>query len=430
MAVKNAATTQQMLATSPNYENGLIYTPLPTTSQATSTTPQQQTTPTTPQQQATSTTPQQPNTTTQQVNLNENLKDKIANTEDKSKIPPQLLAQLTTTPPQTTNSDKPASSGGGATNGGGGATTGGGGTAGTGGGTGSAGAGNVQSQYDNESRLQEIYNKDLQAAYDEMKNLTQQSTAERLDLQNQAIDEQVKVQIGAYANQLDDMKSKYAQERAKVAALASQANDNMILRSASNGDRGGIAQKQYNDQAAAYDSQILSIDLQQIKSEQDINQAIEEAKATGNYQKLQYVIELKTAEYQSLINQLESYISQKSNMASTLDNYDLTVQAQNRNNVNNKIANGLQVSAQDMEQLGYTPGTAQAAANYANQNADIQRQLQYANLNNIWSTINARSQNTSQLQAENAALQKQLEEANQKLAVINASPSNGGNGVM
>ena len=238
---------------------------------------------------------------------------------------------------------------------------------------------------DNTNYLLGEYN-NMDAYQQKQEQTINDNTQKLIDLANAQIDEQLKVTLAGYANQLDQVKRQYSQVRARLAQAKATEADNIRLANAANGDRGGVGQAQYSAQMQQRDQALYEIDLEQINLEQQLEQAILEAEATGNYNKLAQQIELTSAAYEQLYNLASQVMQTKTNDAAQLDQYyegireydaeyNLQLQQIQQNAVMNKINAGITVTPEDMEQFGLRGTDAQNAANNINQSQGIERQI-------------------------------------------------------
>lgn len=313
-----------------------------------------------------------------------------------------LNGEVQTTPSAPTPPTTPSNGGGG---GGGGYPSGGGG----GGGGGTPASSTVQAGNntapvqgtelgDNTNYLLNEYNNmdNYQAA---MTDLINSNTAQLIDLSHAQIDELLAVQLQAYANQLDQAKNQFGVLRAKLEQMKATEADNLVLAAAANGDKGGVGRAQYSAQMQQRDQALYELDLQWINLEQQLNQAIAEAKATGNYEKLAKTIELTTAAYEQLYNLMSQVMQVKTSDAAQLDqyyegirefdaSYNLQVQQIQQNAVLNKISAGISVSPEDMEVFGLTGADAQTAANNINTSQGIERQILAEQLRSLQNSNN------------------------------------------
>jgi len=93
---------------------------------------------------------------------------------------------------------------------------------------------------------------------------------------------------------------------AAEAYIQSQQNqDNLALKSAANGDYGGIAQKEYSDAKASYDQQLLAINLQYEALKSEANNKIAELEAEGQYQAAQAVSDWASKKLDVIISTYE-----------------------------------------------------------------------------------------------------------------------------
>lgn len=208
-----------------------------------------------------------------------------------------------------------------------------------------------------------------------MENLINTTYSDLIDLNNARIDEQLKLTLADYANQLDQAKGQFAQIRAKLEQMKATEADNLALAAAMNGDRGGVGKAQYSQQMQQRDQALYEIDLQQVNLEQQIQQAIADAKATGNYTKLAQQIELATAQFERLAQLAADVENLKTSDATRLDQYYLQVQELQQNAVLDKINYGIKITAEDMALFGLSGAMAQAAADELNSAQGMERQM-------------------------------------------------------
>lgn len=219
-----------------------------------------------------------------------------------------------------------------------------------------------------------------------LEDLINTNTATLIDLANAQIDEQLKVTLAGYANELDKAKRQFGVMRAKLEQAKATEADNLALQRAASGNRGGIGEAEYNASMQQRDQALYELDLEWVNLEDQLEQAILEAQATGNYQKLANQIELTTAGFEQLTNLYNQVWQMNNANAARLDqyyegirefdaDYNLQVQQIQQNAVLNKIQAGITVTPEDMMQFGLTGADAQTAANQINESQGIQRQL-------------------------------------------------------
>lgn len=224
----------------------------------------------------------------------------------------------------------------------------------------------------------------LQAEYDKYGELTKQQIEYAMQ---QAINE--------LQRQLEDAAPAYNAERAKLAANQLNARDNLALRQAAEGVNGGIAAKQYSDQEAAYDSQMLNINLQQIQLSTDIGRQVADLEAQGDYEAAKALLEVGIAKLQELQDAKQNYQSLRIQQAQILDNYDMQSDQTTYNRALQRLQMGA-FSAADAAAIGVDPSFAQEYANYINdlnkinaEQARVQLQQQIVALDNARNGVTA-----------------------------------------
>lgn len=153
---------------------------------------------------------------------------------------------------------------------------------------------------------------------------------------------------------MDTALKQYNNQLDQQAVVKAQAADNLALRNAAAGDVGGIGQKRYSDQQAAYDAQALSIQLEAQNLINTTNQLVAQYRAQGQYQLAQAALEYAQAKYDALMDQ-----------AQMAYNYDVLLDSQKQqadetayNRALQRIKLGL-FSQADAEAIGYSPEDAQ-----------------------------------------------------------------------
>jgi len=210
-------------------------------------------------------------------------------------------------------------------------------------------------EYQNEiPNLQKEIEQILQAEYDKYGALTQQQ-----------IEYATQQAVNDLQRQLEDAAPTYNAERAKLAANQLNARDNLALQNTTRGVNGGIAQKQYSDQEAAYDSQMLNIDLQQIQLATDVGRQITDLEAQGDFESAKALLEVGIAKLKELQDAKQNYQNLRIQQAQILDNYDMESEQTTYNRAWARLQAGL-FNAADAQALGVDPSQAQQFSNYVN----------------------------------------------------------------
>lgn len=174
------------------------------------------------------------------------------------------------------------------------------------------------------------------------------------EAQQQQVQAATEEEISKVKTDMDAALRQYNQQLDQQAVAKAQAADNLALRNAAAGDTGGIGQKRYSDQQAAYDAQALSIQLEAQNLINTTNQLVAQYRAQGQYQLAQVALEYAQAKYDALMDQ-----------AKMAYNYDALLDSQQQqadetayNRALQRIKLGL-FSQADAEAIGYSPGDAQ-----------------------------------------------------------------------
>lgn len=204
--------------------------------------------------------------------------------------------------------------------------------------------------------------------------------------------------------------SQYDTARNKMAYSKAQATDNLAMQNQANGDRGGMANKLMSDQTAAYDNQMLSIDLEQINLKNQVEQQVAQLIADGKISEAEAAYEIGIAKMEALNNLKNNYYSTTMNVADTLDNRRLTeTQAEYTKQIDdynrqieqedrdlNKFYTMLQLGIFDEDAakaLGVPADQAKEYADYINQEAKLSLQNAKLQIQQTLKSLNANKEN-------------------------------------
>lgn len=209
----------------------------------------------------------------------------------------------------------------------------------------------------------------------------------QLEAANKAGTELGKLQLmQSYNNAVRD----YTDQAAEAYLQKMQNQDNLAMRLAAAGDMGGIGQKQYADEAASYDQQLMNIQLEQLSLKQNVESQIAQLEAQGQYELANTLAELGQAQINALQEQYEYYHNMLYNMASANDELTTERSRYAIQDAMNKLQLGI-FTPEDAEALGIPAEDAQRVANYYSQMADIDLATAQAGLEKTLAQLAGRS---------------------------------------
>ena len=210
---------------------------------------------------------------------------------------------------------------------------------------------------------------------------------EQLLAANKAATEKSVLELQA---QLENGLGTYDQQRAQAAITQARAANNAALRNTAAGDMGGIGQKQYSAEQNAYDQNLMSIQLEQINFQNQINQQIAQLEAEGRYQEADLLAEWGQQKINTMQDQYDWYWEMRYKNAYDLDALNRTLEAEQYERTQaadelayNRAMQRLQLgifSAEDAEALGIPAEDAQRVADYYQQMAALDLQAAQADL--------------------------------------------------
>lgn len=221
-----------------------------------------------------------------------------------------------------------------------------------------------------DSRVNHAYAENAKG-YNEQQQMINDLVARNEELQRQMIEAATQKAVNDQKAVYEDAVSRYNQLISQNAIQSAQAADNLALRNVAAGDQGGIGQKLYSDQQAAYDNRAMSIKLEQTNLKNTVDREVANLRLQGEYEKADVLAQLATMRVNALQGEYDQYISNVITLAQLMEGQRTAATETAYERAANKLQLGFTLTPQEAQALGVDPAEAQAFTDRVNLLAQI-----------------------------------------------------------